>query len=305
MSEGPEVHRVAARLHEEFSGSRIVAVDSRLKKTRAWLDAHPGAVEGREVLRVFAAGKNLLWSLSDDLYFHLHLLMFGKIKTYSLRHVVEYNRMTRGLIVSTSRQAELVNVQVFNIGMGDPFHQIPSLGQIGPDICAVPFDRDLFISRLTEPRNLDQEIGPVLLDQSVAAGLGNYLKSDILFESAISPWTLVGDLTSEQIGRLADTIPVVAQRALNKGGQTVPDDVMQRIESGLNGATPRWSQRHWVFRHTNRPCKICGTPIKQRRQGPGTGRITFYCPTCQHVQGPTMAREPVGRGIAAHPGLRG
>src|SRR5436305_11660488 len=121
MSEGPEVHRVAAKLHAEFSGSSLICVDSRLKKTRAWLEAHPGALEGREILRVFAAGKNLLWSLSGDIYFHMHLLMYGKIRTYTPEYEVVYDRTTRGLVVSTSRQAVLSNVQVFNIGTGDPF----------------------------------------------------------------------------------------------------------------------------------------------------------------------------------------
>jgi formamidopyrimidine-DNA glycosylase len=209
--------------------------------------------------------------------------MYGKIKTYSPRHEVEYDRTTRGLIVSTSRQAQLINVQVFNIGLGDPFQQIPSLAQLGPDICAVPFDRDFFINRLKAPGNLGQEIGPALLDQSVAAGLGNYLKSDILFECGINPWTLVRDLSDDQVRCLADTIPAVAQRALRNGGQTLPDEIMQRVRDELGVAVPNWHQRHWVFRHTNRPCKICGTPIRQKRQGPGTGRITFYCPNCQRV----------------------
>ncbi|MFL5734946.1 MAG: DNA-formamidopyrimidine glycosylase family protein [Chloroflexia bacterium] len=291
MSEGPEVHRIAAKLRGEFAGSSIVSVETRLKKAQAWLNEHPGEVEGREILGVSAAGKNLIWSLGGELYFHMHLLMFGKIKTYSLQHHVEFDRMTRGLIVSTARQAELVNVQVFNIGVGDPFQQIPTLCELGPDLCSSLFDRHLFIERLLREDNLEQEIGPVLLDQTVAAGVGNYLKSDILFECAIDPWARVGELTAEQVDCLARTIPAVGQRALKNSGQTVPDDVMLRITAEKGGATPGWSERHWVFRHTNRPCKVCGTPIKARRQGPGEGRMTFYCPNCQGVDTAGVPRE--------------
>jgi endonuclease-8 len=285
MSEGPEVHRISAQLNEEFAGSRIVAIDSRLKKAKAWLEAHPGLVEGKEVRRVYPAGKNILWDLEDDIYFHIHLLMFGKIRTYSLRHRVEYDRTTRALIVTTARQAVLINVQVFNIGVGDPFSQIPSLQEIGPDMCSPTFDPALFLHRLNDPGNLDQEVGPVLLYQSVAAGLGNYLKSDILFECRINPWTLVRELTPEQQKCLAEAIPDIGQRALRNRGQTVTDDVLAHLqaEAEEKGTTVRWRDKHWVFRQSSRPCKVCGTPIKQARQGVGKGRITFYCPQCQGV----------------------
>lgn len=260
-----------------------MTIESRLKKARAWLDEHPGLVEGKEILRVLAAGKNIIWLLEDDIYFQMHLLMFGKIRTYSLRHRIETDRTFRALILTTARQAVLYNVQVFNIGQGDPFAQLEGLRGIGPDICAQPFPADRFLERLNRPENLDLEIGPVLLDQRVAAGLGNYLKSDILFECRINPWTPVRDLTEQEQQCLARTIPDVAQRAVRNSGQTVTDEELERILSDPNVTRLTWNNKHWVFRHTNRPCRFCGTPIKQKRQGPGNGRITFYCPQCQKV----------------------
>lgn len=282
MSEGPEIHRISAQLDEELGGSRIVAVESRLKKAKAWLDAHPGLVEGKEIRRIYPAGKNIIWDLEGDIYFHFHLLMFGKIRTYSLRHRLDYDPTMRAHIVTTSKQMVLINGQVFNIGIGNPFEQIPTLAEIGPDICAVPFGRDLFLERLNRPEHLGQEIGPVLLYQAVAAGLGNYLKSDILFECRINPWTLVGELSVEQQECLADAIPAVSQRALRNRGQTVTDDVMEQLMADSSQVV-KWRDKHWVFRQSSRPCKICGTPIKMARQGPDKGRVTFYCPQCQGV----------------------
>ena len=173
MTEGPELHRKAAKLDEEFAGSRIVAVETRLKKARAWLEEHPGAVEGLQILRIYGAGKNMLWELEDSIYFHMHLLMYGKIKTYSLRHKVGFERATRALIVSTTRQAELINVQVFNIGIGDPFCQVPALREIGPDMCAVPFNRELFLEWLNRPDNLNAMIS------DARPGVQNFTKSTL------------------------------------------------------------------------------------------------------------------------------
>lgn len=283
MSEGPEIHRLAKQLTEELVGSRIAVIDSRLKKARAWLEMHPGMVHDREIECIYPAGKNLLWQLEGDIYFRFHLLMFGKVRTYSLRYRLPPDPKQRAHIVTTSRQFVLINGQVFDIGIGDPFEQIQTLRELGPDICVVPFDRDFFLQRLNRPDNLDREIAPVLLDQTVAAGLGNYLKSDILFECGINPWTLVGDLTPEQQARLADVTPELSQRALRNRGQTVTDEVMEVLLSDPNNPNPRWRDRHWVFRQTNKPCKMCGFPIKQRRQGPDAGRLTYFCPNCQGV----------------------
>lgn len=283
MSEGPEIHRLAGELAEEFVGSRMVALETRLKKALAWLEMHPGFVEGKEILRIYAAGKNLIWELEDDLYFQFHLLMWGKVRTYTLRYRLPPDPQRRAVIVTTSRQFTLVNGQVFNIGIGNPFEQLPTLREIGPDICVVPFNRELFLERLNRFDNRDREIGPVLLDQTVAAGLGNYLKSDILFECGLSPWLLVGALTPEQQNCLADVTPEVARRAIRNRGQTVTDEVMSALLADPAHPNPRWSDRHWVFRQTNKPCKVCGTPIKQRRQGPDAGRQTFFCPQCQGV----------------------
>lgn len=281
MSEGPEVHRISTELNSEVAGSCVVAIESRLKKAQAWLNEHPGAVEGKQILRVEPAGKNIVWLLEDDIFFHMHLLMFGKIRTYSLRYRYEPDRTFRARIVSTARQAILLNVQVFNIGSGDPYKEIQTLKELGPDLCDPQFDRAFFLERLNLPENLEREIGPVLLDQRVAAGVGNYLKSDILFECRINPWTLVGELSEQEQECLARTIPEIGQRALRNRGQTVTDEVMERLAQEI--PSPNWWHRHWVFRHTNRPCKVCGTPIRQRRQGPGEGRMTFYCPNCQRV----------------------
>ena len=110
MSEGPEIHRIAGVLTEEFGGSRIVAIDSRLKKARAWIEEHPGLLEGKEIKRVDAAGKNLIWYLEDDIYFHMSAI--GNLNDYVKFQMAEgmpgsiRSRMTRsGADFSRRRRA--------------------------------------------------------------------------------------------------------------------------------------------------------------------------------------------------------
>src|SRR5438105_193991 len=127
MSEGPEVHRIAAELHRQLAGSTLLRVETNLRKARAWLAEHPGAVEGRAVQAVEACGKHILWRLDNGYYFHFHLLMFGKWEVFPPDAAVPYDASTRAHLLTTTRLATLCRGQVFDIGQGDPYTQLPSL----------------------------------------------------------------------------------------------------------------------------------------------------------------------------------
>ncbi|MGI8587899.1 MAG: Fpg/Nei family DNA glycosylase [Chloroflexia bacterium] len=286
MSEGPEVHRIAQRQDEQLAGADLIEVETNLRKARGWMERHPGALTGRRIERVTACGKHILWYMDDGLWFHFHLLMFGKWEYHPADAVVPYDRTTRAQIRTSNALLALCNGQVFDIGIGDPYAELPTLAALGPDMCAVPFDRDEFIRRLLRPQHHAQGIGVVLLDQTVANGVGNYLKAEIMFECRLDPWRTVGALTSAEIDCIADAVPLVAQRALANRGWTVPDDLRELIEAGV--VPGGRGKRHWVFRRTNQPCHRCGGKIRQKRQGPGEGRWTFWCETCQ----PAGAERP-------------
>ncbi|HUS14303.1 MAG TPA: hypothetical protein VM536_04705, partial [Chloroflexia bacterium] len=159
------------------------------------------------------------------------------------------------------------------------YAQLPTLAALGPDMCAMPFDKDEFIRRLLRPAHLPEEIGVVLLDQTVANGVGNYLKAEIMFECRLNPWRTVASLSPAELECLADTVAIMGVRTVANRGWTLPDDLRALVEAGiLPGGRGR---RHWVFRRTNGACHLCGGKIRQKRQGPGEGRWTFWCETCQ------------------------
>jgi formamidopyrimidine-DNA glycosylase len=276
MSEGPEVHRIAAWLDEELVGSRVQGVTTNLRKARAWLEAHPGAVEGRAIRGVEACGKHILWRLEEDYYFHFHLLMFGKWELFPPGADVPYDPATRAHIHTTRRLVTLCRGQVFDIGQGDPYADLPSLAALGPDMCAVPFDDAEFRRRLGRPAHQDQEIAVVLLDQTVANGVGNYLKADILFECRLNPWLRVGDLTEADLACLARTIPLLGQRALAHRGWTLPDEWREGLESGAIPQERR--SRHWVFRRTKPALPRVRHPHPPGQAGAGGGAVDFLVP---------------------------
>lgn len=308
MPEGPEVRRHADLLAHALGGKLILELSARTKAARAWLEAHPAALEGREVVSVSSRGKNLVGLLDGDFYFYSHLMMWGRWHVFhDPPESLERDRRERARIVVPGAVALLFSAPVFEVGQGDPFAQIAPLAALGPD-CLPPagpeaFDAPEFEARLV--RDPESAIGAVLLDQTVVAGLGNYLRAELLFLCRISPWRLVGELTPQELKCLTQTIPTLCARAYQTEGTTVPDEWQARMRADaalVYNPESEWGMRHAVFRRTNLPCLACGTSVRQKKQvtrrdeDGDKERIIYFCPHCQDVpveDKPRRVRKPL------------
>ncbi len=101
-----------------------------------------------------------------------------------------------------------------------------------------------------------------LLDQRVASGIGNVIKSETLFARRVDPFTTLGDLD-------ADT---------RRGLYAAASELLRRNLSGGPRVTSPGGLA--VYGRTGRPCPRCRAPIASRRQGE-TARMTYWCPSCQ------------------------
>jgi endonuclease-8 len=277
MSEGPEVHRMADRLRRALAGSRLLRLETRLKKAQAWLAEHPGALDDACFQGVTARGKHLLFRLDGERWLHAHPLMFGKFEIHPPRAALPPDPNVRVHLWTEGAQVRFVRSQVFEIGVGDLLEAFPVLATLGPDIVEEPFDAEEMLRRLRRPERAGLEIGEALLDQMLAAGVGNYLKSEILFACGVWPWRLVRALSDAEQRCLAHAAGELGRRAY-RSHTTLPPEAREAPPADEPSG---WTGRLWVFRRTGRPCRRCGTPIRQRRQRPGDGRWTYWCPACQ------------------------
>jgi formamidopyrimidine-DNA glycosylase len=298
MPEGPEVQRSADLLHDALAGQTIRVLEARTKVAKAWLKEHDGVFVGRRVEKVWAHGKHLVGQVEGGLFFHSHYLMWGRwmVVAPDAPEVETRDRRERARIVTDENAALLYSAPKFTVGRGDPYELIPALPLLGPDVLDEPFDADEFLRRLDlEP---EREIGSALLDQSVSAGIGNYLRAEILYECRMDPWRLVGDLDGEERACLAETTPRLCRKAYLEGGRTVPDEIQAlEVEDRDMRYSPHahpWNTKHWVFRRTNLPCPTCDDYVRQKKQLSHSWegddgetvekkRIIYFCPTCQGV----------------------
>jgi formamidopyrimidine-DNA glycosylase len=131
------------------------------------------------------------------------------------------------------------------------------------------------------------------LNQQIVAGLGNYLRAEILFACKLNPWLTLRELTKRNVSCLTRSIPQLAQDAYKRGA-TAPESDRNRMASDaalVYQPGREYGTRHLVFRRTNLPCLRCGEAIRQLRQKTirsdeseeDRTRIVYFCAKCQGV----------------------
>ena len=303
MPEGPEVRKYADALDAALSGRAIVSLQARTKEARKWLHDNERLLIGRRVERVVSHGKHLIGYIEGDFFFHSHLMMWGRWQTFGPTRgrgkakpveLPEKDRRERARIVVEGAAAILLSAPIFNVGEGDPYEVIEILATLGPD--ALPylrrFNREEFLRRLLEHN--DETIGAALLNQRIVAGLGNYLRAEILFSCKLNPWLTVDQIAQRNINCLLKTIPSLTRDAYERGATAAEEDRKRMASDPSLVYVPgrEYGTRHMVFRRTNLPCLRCGEKVRQLRQRTIQAeddeeertRIVYFCAKCQRVE---------------------
>lgn len=324
MPEGPEVRKYADALEATLGGQVIESIEARTREAKAWLSNNEPLLVGRRVLKVASHGKHLLGLIDGDFYFHSHLMMWGRWQVFTWKkpirkrtgrvasnqppnHTVEgmlpveKDRRERARIVVDGGAAILFSAPIFNVGEGDPYTQIENLKTLGPDVLPATgkFDWREFQRRLLFPEHTLVSIGAALLNQQILAGLGNYLRAEVLFKCRLNPWRTVAELSDKDLRCLSRTAPELARRSYLSSATATDEDRVRMAGNKTLVYQPgrEYGTRHMVFRRTNLPCLRCGEPIRQLRQptwnsvqnlseeiGEGERtRIVYFCAKCQGV----------------------
>jgi formamidopyrimidine-DNA glycosylase len=112
----------------------------------------------------------------------------------------------------------------------------------------------------------------VLLAGDIVVGVGNIYCSESLFRAGINPKTPARRISLARYQKLAQAIRDVLAEAIVQGGSTLRDFI------SVNGQSGYFQQSYFVYDRSGMPCRVCGTPVRQVKQGQ---RSTFYCVQCQ------------------------
>lgn len=123
-----------------------------------------------------------------------------------------------------------------------------------------------------ETRRRSAPIKQVLLAGDIVVGVGNIYACESLFRAGISPKTAASRISRARYDRLAEAIREVLAAAIVQGGSTLRDFI------AVNGQSGYFQQTYFVYDRAGVPCRNCGAPVRQIKQGQ---RSTFYCAQCQ------------------------
>jgi endonuclease-8 len=262
VPEGDTIFRAAAELRAALVGKRL----SESLELRRDPHGQRAPEAGTEVSAVEANGKHLLVHFGDGQVLHTHMQMTGTWHVYgpgerwrrpghTARVVLRVDDGTTAVCFA----APIVELRRDG-GRDRSTRAMRLLEHLGPDLCVDVVDFDDVLIRLAALPP-ETELGAALLDQRVAAGIGNVYKSEVCWAERISPFTSLGALNDATRRRLYET----AHTQLTTNRTTA-----RRTTHGSGLA---------VYGKARRPCPRCRTPIAARRDE--SGRTTYWCPRCQ------------------------
>lgn len=242
---------------------------------------------GKTVVAVETRGKAMLTHFEHGLTIYSHNQLYGVWEIAEAGLIPPTGRSLRLAIHTAQHSALLYSASDISVWPRAELDEHPFLARLGPDVLSQDLDWQTIARRLMQPGFGGRTLGSVLLDQAFIAGLGNYLRSEILFAAALHPDARPIDLTRAQSGELARQILRLSLRSYRTGGVTNPPG----REKALKRAGQTFEKRRFaVFGRDARPCYRCGTKVSRRDTN---SRPFYYCPQCQK-----SPRDPRGRSLS-------
>jgi endonuclease VIII len=270
MPEGPEVWREAAAIARVVEGVHI----ERLEFAWPQIAQYENTVSGAQITCVRPRGKAMTLAFSSGHSLVTHNQLYGQWVVR--KSVPSQHRKALRILIQTSRGVAMLY-------SATDIHWLPTrdvdahpyIAKLGPDALDIATTIETIRARLCSKTFRNRALASLLLDQGFVAGLGNYLRSDILFFARVQSHVRPAQCNDHELDALAHAIIDMPRQSLQTRGVT--NDL--ELTNGLKrDGWPFSRYRHWVFDREGEACHVCATTISRISVA---GRNVFFCATCQ------------------------
>lgn len=236
MPEGPEVARISESLNRHLSGKYLIKMgvsESSRYYSRGGFPGMNHITFGLKVIMVWARGKKIVFrfeSLDGRTFYAVSFLgMEGHWIQYYSKHTAltfEFGDIWKvGGTYLYNTTTPFFYEDTRRFGTFELFDNEEDLQKafkaIGPDLLHDQITFEHYWSVIMQKKLINKQVVWFLLEQKFFSGIGNYLKSEVLYLSRLSPSRLIGSLTPEEVQRLYLTSLQVIRLAYQHNGLTL------------------------------------------------------------------------------------
>ena len=216
MPEGPEVKRNAMALAEAVSGKTVESIEilsGRYSRSPILGLSEYTPVLPDRIIGAGAHGKFIYVLCSSGWNFWSTLGMTGiwsKNKTKHTRIAINFKNSDRQVYFNDIR-----NFGTFKIVYGKK-SLVQKIKKLGPDLLSENTDIIELVKNLRVKN--EWNICKALMNQSLIAGIGNYIKSEALWKTKISPLKKIKELEDYELVELIDAAKQIMISSYDSGG---------------------------------------------------------------------------------------
>ncbi|HEY9623833.1 MAG TPA: endonuclease VIII, partial [Crinalium sp.] len=183
MPEGPEIKLAADAIAKAIANRPVTELFFAFDH----LKPYEQKLVGQQVTSVQPRGKAMIIRFESQLNIYSHNQLYG---TWVIRNAYDYpqtNRQLRLAIHNAKKSALLYSASDIAVLTDLELQQHPFLSRLGPDVLDESVTPQMIIDRLLDKRFYRRGLPSLLLDQGFLCGLGNYLRSEVLFVARVYP----------------------------------------------------------------------------------------------------------------------
>lgn len=262
MPEGPEIRRAADNLEAAIKGKPL---------TRVWfafpqLKKYESMLVGQTVTHIDTRGKALLMHFSHNLTLYSHNQLYGVWRVVNADEQPETTRVLRVRLQTADKAVLLYSASDIDMLTPEQLLTHPFLQRVGPDVLDMRLTASDVKARLLSPKFRNRQFSGLFLDQAFLAGLGNYLRVEILWDVGLAAQHKASQLSDAQLDALSHALLEIPRLSYNTRGRV--DDKKH------HGALFRFR----VFHRAGKKCERCGGIIEKTTL---SSRPFYWCPGCQ------------------------
>jgi endonuclease-8 len=279
MPEGPEVNIIKDGLNYHLKNTTIVDINfpegsKFLKKTPDGFNNFKNALP-LKIQEIKSKGKLIYFVFENGWYLMCRLLMSGG---WYLEKAAKHNHC------EIIHKKKLTDDKTKSVWFVDPRHfgtlkwtndksVLDSvLNDIGPDLLNDKIKPEDYVTKMKNKKNGRRTIATVLMEQSVFSGVGNYLKSEILYKARVSPHSIINNIPDEKLIEIFNITLEKIRKSYKAGGASIRD------YSDIKGHEGEYSFNFAVYQKKKDPL---GNKIVMEKTK--DGRTTHWVPEYQET----------------------